>query len=146
LPAAESGRILAIDYGEKRLGVAVSDPSRRVAYPSTVIERSGMKRDIERLAALIEESEVVRIVVGNPRTMGGREGPQAALVKSFIVELQRVFSLPIETYDERLSSKEARASLAAAGIGGRKAKGKIDKVAAALFLQSYLDRQARRAR
>jgi putative Holliday junction resolvase len=144
LSGSKSGRILAIDFGEKRLGVAVSDPSQRLAYPLEVIERSALKQDIERLAALIDESGATKIVVGNPRTMAGREGPQAALVKKFIRELQLNFNLPIETYDERLSSKEARASLARAGIRGRKVKGKIDKVAAALFLQSYLDRQTGR--
>lgn len=139
------GRILAIDFGERRLGVAVSDQSRVVAQPLTVVERTEVREDIEHLARIIKDSGVNKIVVGNPRTLAGAEGAQSAVVRRFVSELRRAIDVPIVSFDERLSSKEARASLAAAGIRGRSAKGVIDKVAAALFLQSYLDKEAGRA-
>jgi len=140
-----SGRIMAIDYGQKRLGVAVSDPTATLAQPVAVIERLKGQDGLAGLARLMDDYEIERIVIGYPRTLSGKVGPQAAVVEDFIKTLKRVFPVPVDRYDERLSSKEAKTWLAQMGVRGQKAKGAIDKVAAALILQSYLDRRARRA-
>lgn len=143
---SSSGRIIAVDFGEKRLGVAISDADGRVAHPLTVLDRTGGERDFARLADIIDEYGAAKVVVGFPRTMSGAPGPQAKLVEGFISELKKYLDLPVESYDERLSSKEAKAALRAAGLPEKEHKGKVDKVAAALFLQSYLDRRSRRER
>ncbi len=136
-----SGRILAIDYGERRLGLALSDPSGSVAHPLSVIDNVDHVRAMGLLGELVEERSIVRIIVGDPRTLSGQAGAQAARVKSFVSALAEVCDVPIDLYDERLSSKEARAGLAAGGVPGRKMRGLVDKLAAAIFLQSYLDRE-----
>ena len=141
-----SGRIMGIDYGSKRLGVAISDTSATLAQPVAVIERSPSEDGLAGLAKLVDDYEIERIVIGYPRTLSGDVGPQAVVVDDFIKSLRGVFHVPVDRYDERLSSKEARTWLAQMGVRGRKAKGAIDKVAAALVLQSYLDRRARGAR
>ena len=138
-------RVLAIDYGERRLGIALSDPSGRVAQPLTVVERSTDRQAVDSIASLLNDYEVTQIIVGDPRSLSGRAGTQAAKVKKFAAALREACDIPIEMYDERLSSKEARSQLAAAGVSGRRVKGLVDKVAASLFLQSYLDREAGRA-
>ena len=141
-----SGRIMGIDYGSKRLGVAISDTSATLAQPVAVIERSPGQDGLAGLAKLVDDYEIKRIVIGYPRTLSGEVGPQAVVVDAFIKSMRGVFHVPIDRYDERLSSKEARTWLAQMGVSGREAKGSIDKVAAALVLQSYLDRRARGAR
>lgn len=139
------GRIMAIDYGQKRLGVAISDPTATLARPVAVIERSKGQDGLAGLARLMDDYEIERIVIGYPRTLSGKVGPQAVVVEDFIKALQRVIPVPVDRYDERLSSKEAKTWLAQMGVRGQKAKGVVDKVAAALVLQSYLDRRARGA-
>jgi putative Holliday junction resolvase len=134
---------MAIDFGGKRLGIAVSDVSATLAQPVTVIDRSRAQDYIAALAKLFKDYDVERIVIGYPRTLAGEAGPQAAVVDEFIKTLQGAFRLPVDRYDERLSSKEALTWLAQMGIRGRKARQAVDKVAAALILQSYLDREAR---
>ncbi len=138
-------RVLAIDYGERRLGIALSDPSGRVAQPLTVVERSNDRQAVDSITGLLDDYEVTQIIVGDPRSLSGRTGVQAAKVKKFAAALREACDISVETYDERLSSKEARTQLVAAGVSGRRVKGLVDKVAASLFLQSYLDREARRA-
>jgi putative holliday junction resolvase len=125
------------------LGVAVSDISGSLAKPVAVIHRTGLGADLASIGRLLEEYEVGLIVVGMPRTLAGELGKQAAEVETFIGRLKKAFGLPIERYDERLSSKEAKVWLAQMGLKRRKAKESVDKVAAALVLQSYLDKKAR---
>ncbi len=136
---------MAIDYGSKRLGVAVSDISGTLAQPVMVVKRARSKQDMVILKKLVKEYDVHKIVVGYPLTLAGTEGPQSAVVERFIKRLKETLNLPIVKHDERLSSKEAQAWLAQLGIRGQKAKSKVDKVAATLFLQSYLDKEARGA-
>lgn len=138
-------RVFAIDYGERRLGIAISDPSRRVAQPLTVMERSDDRQAVDSIMDMLDDYDVSRIIVGDPRSLSGQRGVQAIKVNRFVTALREACEVPVETYDERLSSKEAKADLAAAGVTGRRAKGLVDKVAASLFLQSYLDREAGRA-
>lgn len=135
---------MGIDFGSKRLGIAVSDPSTTLAQPVTVIDRSVEPDYLAALAKLIKEYDVYKIVVGYPRTLGGAVGPQAAAVDKFIDNVEEALSISVVRYDERLSSKEAMTWLAQMGIHGQKAKLVVDKTAAALILQSYLDREAGR--
>ncbi len=138
-----SGRIMAIDFGSRRLGIAVSDISATLAQPVTVIDRAAAPDYLAALAQLVKDYDIARIVVGYPKTLAGQRGPQAAQADQFIKGLRSAFGLPVDRYDERLSTKEALAWLSRMGIAGRKAKGAVDKVAAALILQSYLDRKPR---
>jgi putative Holliday junction resolvase len=131
----DTGVILAIDPGDARVGLAVSDAGRTFAFPLEVVEAG---RAVDRIRELIAEREIVRIVVGLPLTMRGEIGPQGARVRKFVERLRRaVRPIPIETLDERLTSKEADGIL---GERGRGAAGKErrDAVAASLLLERYL--------
>ncbi|HEB12590.1 MAG TPA: Holliday junction resolvase RuvX [Actinobacteria bacterium] len=142
---SQMSRIMAIDYGSKRLGVAVSDISGTLAQPVMVVKRTRNKQDMAILKKLAKEYDVHKIVIGYPLTLAGTEGPATAVVESFIERLREALNLPIVKYDERLSSKEAQTWLGQLGIRGQKARSKVDKVAATLVLQSYLDSEARGA-
>jgi putative Holliday junction resolvase len=129
-------RVLGLDIGEKRIGVAVSDPSGTVATPLVVLDAKRALGDGRELVRLAEEYEAELAVIGLPLSMDGTEGPQAAAVRAAGTRVARFLRLPIEYYDERLSSAEA---MSEAGVSDRDKRGSIDMVAAALFLQSYLD-------
>jgi len=137
-------RVLGLDIGEKRIGVAVSDPSGTVATPLVVLDAKRVLGDGRDLVRIAEEYEAELAVIGLPRSMDGSEGPQAARVRAAGERLARFLRLPVEYYDERLSSAEARKSMTAAGVSDRDKRGSIDMVAAALFLQSYLDAHRQR--
>lgn len=131
-------RILGLDVGTVRVGVALSDPLGITAQPLEVIHRK--KTNVfRRIAELVAEHEVERLVVGQPLTLSGEEGQAAAAVGSFVQTLQKQIDVPIETWDERLSTAQAERSMIAGGARREKRKGSIDKVAAAIILQSYLD-------
>lgn len=132
-------RVLGLDIGQKRIGVAVSDPSGTVATPLAVLDAKSALRDGGELVRLAEEYEIKLVVLGLPRSMDGSEGPQAADVRATGARLAHFLRLPIEYYDERLSSAEARRAMTSAGVSDRDKRGSVDMVAAALFLQSYLD-------
>ena len=132
-------RVLGLDIGEKRIGVAVSDPTGTVATPLVVLDAKRALGDGRDLIRLAEEYEAELAVIGLPLSMDGTEGPQAAAVRAAGTRLARFLRLPVEYYDERLSSAEAKRSMTAAGVSDRDKRGSIDMVAAALFLQSYLD-------
>lgn len=132
-------RVLGLDIGEKRIGVAVSDPSGTVASPLVVLDAKPVLGDGGALVRLAEDYEVELVVVGLPRSLDGSEGPQADLVRAAGDRLARFLRLPVEYYDERLSSAEARRVMTSAGVSDRDKRGSVDMIAAALFLQSYLD-------
>jgi putative Holliday junction resolvase len=132
-------RVLGLDIGEKRIGVAVSDPSGSVATPLVVLEAKLVLGDGRALIRIAEDYEAELLVIGLPRSMDGSEGPQAARVRAAGDRLAAFVQLPAAYYDERLSSAEARKTMTAAGVSDRDKRGSIDMVAAALFLQSYLD-------
>lgn len=133
-------RALGIDVGERRIGVAVSDPSGTLSSPHGVVRRA--PEAAARLAALAAEVGAEVIVVGLPLKMrGGGEGPQASEVRAFAAELARHTATPIEFYDERLTTVMAERSLLAAGKRRDKRKQQVDAVAAALILQGWLDRR-----
>jgi putative Holliday junction resolvase len=134
-----TGRVLAIDPGERRVGLAVSDPLGITAQGlPTFDRRSG---DLHaHIATIVREYEVTRIVVGNPVSMSGRENETSARARALAAELGAHLALPVELWDERLSSAEAHRVLA----GSKAEKGAVDRVAAMLILQGYLDLHSRR--
>ena len=136
-------RILGLDIGTKTIGVAVSDELHLIAQGLFTLKRKGIQEDIRELEQLIEEQHVERIVVGLPKNMNNTLGPSAEMVLSFIEEISQQITLPVITWDERLSTVAAEKALLEADTSRRKRKRVIDKVAAQLILQGYLDSQHR---
>ncbi|MHB1341767.1 MAG: Holliday junction resolvase RuvX [Coriobacteriia bacterium] len=132
-------RLLGLDIGEARVGVAVSDPDATVASPVAVLDGRILARDIRPLRLLVEDYEPAALVVGLPVGMNGEEGQQAAAVRAIADGWSDALGLPVTYVDERLSSAEAARSMRAAGVPARKQRGQLDMVAAALILQSHLD-------
>jgi len=132
-------RILALDVGDRRIGVALSDPSGTLASALTVIERSAKERDLRKIAALADEHQVAQVVVGLPRRMDGTVGEQAEKVQAFARGLQRFVSQPVVFWDERLTTAAAERMMIEAGMKRAKRRARIDAAAAALILQGYLD-------
>jgi putative holliday junction resolvase len=138
-------RVVALDLGTKRIGVAVSDLSGTIASPRTVIQRSGSKtRDHQVIRALVEEEEAVLLVVGLPLNMNGSYGPAAKGAVAEAVELASVVGVPVETFDERLTTVSADRALMEANISATNRRKLVDKVAAAVMLQAWLDGKAAR--
>ena len=132
-------RILALDHGSKRIGVAVSDEMKIIATPLEFIPTEPFAAVLDRLKQLIREKEVDLILVGMPRNMDGSYGPAALQVQEFIAVLNDAITVPIKAWDERLTSAQANRFLIAANVRRDKRKEKVDKTAAAILLQSYLD-------
>jgi putative Holliday junction resolvase len=132
------GRILALDYGTKRIGVALSDELGWTAQPLETFERRTLDRDVAHIAALVVSNEVQRVVLGLPLQLDGREGPAVQAMRQFAVELEAGLSVPLVLWDERMTTKAAEDLLIAADVSRKKRKGAVDRVAAALLLQSYL--------
>ena len=135
-------RVMALDLGEKRIGVAISDTTRTIASSYGVVKRKSRREDFDRYRQIIDEQEVTLLVVGLPVTLSGEEGRAAAWVRDYAAELGRHIDVPIEFWDESLTTVEAEASLRARGLRGKKARQRVDAVAAAFILQSYLDAHA----
>ena len=131
-------RTLGLDVGDRRIGIAVSDPEGRLAVPLRAYERRG-HGDAAALIELARREEAGRIVVGLPLTLEGAHGPQAETAAAFAEELRTAPDLEVILWDERLSSREADHHLRAAGRRGKAAKAERDAVAAAIILQAYLD-------
>lgn len=138
-PFSLKGRILALDLGEKRIGVAVSDVTRTIAQPLTVIKRTSRKADFESIAQLVKEQQANMLLVGLPLLLDGSVGDKAAWVKDYSAELQASLGLPLEYWDESFTTVQAEASLKARGKKWRKTRDQVDAVAASFILQSYLD-------
>ena len=136
-------RTLGIDYGDKRIGVAISDPLGIIATGIAVIGKGEtFEQDIQELRGLINQYDGVNeIVVGLPRTMSGAAGIQVEKVNKFVTALKQAFQINIVTSDERLTTKEAERALIETGMSREKRKRVIDKSAAAVILQDYLDRK-----
>jgi putative holliday junction resolvase len=135
-------RILGLDVGSKTIGMAVSDELELVANTLSTLQRKGMERDLQQLAAVIAEQEVGAIVVGLPKNMNGSLGPSAQMVLELVEELKRTLAQPVITWDERLSTVAAEKALLEADMSRKKRKKVIDQVAAVLILQGYLDSRA----
>jgi putative Holliday junction resolvase len=141
-PESGTGRILALDVGDRTIGVAVSDPLGIAAHPVETIRRKREPDDIARVLALAAEREVVEIVVGLPRMMDGTVGPQAEKCQAFADALAGRVDVPVTLWDERLSTRAAERALIASGRSRRRRKEVVDQVAAVYFLQGYLDYRA----
>jgi putative Holliday junction resolvase len=140
-------RALGIDLGSRRIGVALSDSAGSLATPYEVVQRSGdERRDHERLAALAEEAGARTIVVGLPLSLDGSEGPAAAAVREEAERLASVVPVPVVCVDERLTTVSAEQALRARGVRGPARRQVVDKVAAAVILQTWLDAQRRGGR
>jgi putative Holliday junction resolvase len=140
---ASPGRALGIDLGAKRVGVAVTDSDRRVATPIEVVARSGDRgRDHRALAALVDEWEVTTVVVGVPYSLDGRVGPAAQGILDEIAQLRATLRVPVETYDERLSTVTAERSLMQQNLRADERRRVVDMVAASVLLQGWIDAQA----
>ena len=141
---APSGRTLALDVGAKRIGLAVSDALGITAQGLETLQRKNKRSDMERLAALIEEYGVKEIVVGYPLHMSGDPGAQSLKVAEFADELRRRFSFPVHLWDERLTSAEANRLLRETEMSIRRRGQVVDRMAATLILQAFLEHRAAR--
>ena len=138
----ESGRVLGLDPGDARIGVAISDPERRLAVPFGTVHVGNPPGELKAVAAIVAENDVTCIVVGLPRELSGKEGPRAAHARAFAGAIAAFVGVPIELQDERLTTVQAERLLGEAGVIGKKRRGKVDQTAATLILQAWLDRQS----
>ena len=135
---------MGLDYGDRRIGVALSDPLGLTARPLLTLTRQSGRDDLARLAGLAREHEVRRIVIGLPLAMDGSRGERVRLTEVFMERVRRATGLPVEAWDERLTTVQAERTLLEADTSRRRRRQVIDQVAAVILLQSWLD--ARRAR
>jgi len=131
-------RSMGLDIGDRRIGVALSDPGGILASPFTIIERSELRQELEAIADIVKQQEVALVIVGLPRSMDGTIGGQVRKVQDFVQELCRCIDVPVEFRDERLTTVSARRLMKS---GGRKSRKKVryDAAAAAIILQGYLE-------
>ena len=132
-------RVLALDIGEKRVGIAVSDPDERVASPICVLSADEVAACAKPFRRVLEDWEPELLLCGLPYTLSGEEGPQAARIRACAAAVAEAAGLPLEFTDERLSSAEAKRSLREKGLSEKAMRGKVDMIAASLFLQAWLD-------
>src|SRR5215469_12803336 len=135
-------RVMALDVGDKTIGVAVSDALLLTAQARPTLRRKNLKSDLEALRLIVAENEVHEIVVGQPLHMDGKPSAQSDKVARFAEELRKVVDLPIVFWDERLTSFEAEQHLEEMGMNWRKRRDHVDKIAAMIILQNYLDSRA----
>lgn len=135
-------RVLALDHGTVRIGVAISDELGMIASPLEFIPAEPFAAFLDRLKALLREKEVEQIIVGMPRNLDGSYGPAALQVQQFVAVLKETLTVPIQTWDERLTSAQANRFLVEGHVRRDQRKGKVDKLAAALLLQSWLDHRS----
>ena len=137
------GAVLAVDLGDARIGVAVSDPDRRVAVPVGTI-RTGPPQDIKAVAALVREHAASTVVVGHPVLLSGEPGTRARHAEAFAAALRSLMpETEVVLHDERLSTVQAEGALRDAGVRGRRRRAAVDQTAATVILQSYLDASRR---
>jgi putative holliday junction resolvase len=139
---APSGRILALDVGSKRIGVAVSDPLGITAQGLETIQRQNKRRDLEALAALLKQYDVREIVVGLPLRLSGAEGTQSEKMRRFASDLEAHFGITVHLWDERWTSTEANRLLREAELSIEKRGKAVDRMAAVLILQSWMEAHA----
>ncbi|RMF65590.1 MAG: Holliday junction resolvase RuvX [Calditrichaeota bacterium] len=134
-------RILAIDFGEKRVGLALSDPTGVIAQGLPTIEYRGQRHLLSELGNIVRKYDVEKVVVGLPLTMKGERAAAAEKTEEFVAKLEATLAIPVETWDERLTSRLAERTMLACGQSPSRKKSKVDEIAAMLLLQSYLDRK-----
>jgi putative Holliday junction resolvase len=132
-------RLLGVDYGSVRVGLAVSDPDRKIAFPLTTYLRRGPQQDAAYFQGLVREEQIGQLVVGLPVHLSGREGEKAQEARAFGAALASWTALPVVFWDERFTTVEAEAHLWAAGLTHKRRKERRDRVAAQILLQTYLD-------
>ena len=132
-------RILGVDYGERRVGFAVSDPMGTIAFPLHVAEVKSDRDSVEAVRDAVAEFQIEQVVVGLPLNMDGTRGPMVEKVDAFITSLENALDCPVSTWDERLSTGLVERTLLEADISRRKRKQVRDKLAAQVILQGYLD-------
>ncbi len=133
-------RIMALDVGSRTIGIACSDALLMTAQGIETIRRTSLENDFNRLRELISEYEVHELVVGMPKNMNGTKGERAEKTEEFVEKMKAVIDLPVTFWDERLSTVMAERQLIAADVSRKKRKGVIDKMAAVVILQGYIDR------
>jgi putative Holliday junction resolvase len=133
------GRVLAIDLGERRMGLAWSDPLRLTAQGLPTIERRNRREDMNYLESLARKNNVTEIVVGDPINMDGTVGPQSVAATEFAVKLEKHLEIKVRLWDERLTSVEANRVLRDSGMRPKERAGSVDQVAAVLLLESFLE-------
>lgn len=133
-----SGRVLALDFGKRRIGLAISDPLGVTAQGLETLERTTVRRDLARLAELARDKGVALILMGDPLHMSGRSSRQSERAREFAERLGRQTGLPVEFWDERLTTVEAQRVLREGGLSSRKRARAVDRLAAVLVLESYL--------
>ncbi len=133
------GRILALDLGRRRIGLALSDELHLTAQGLETLERTNLRRDLDRLAGVARERGVALFLMGNPMHLDGSEGRQSAWVREFAGKLEARTGLPVRLWDERLTTVEAGRVLRSSGISLNKRKRAVDRVAAVILLESFLD-------
>ncbi len=131
-------RVLAIDYGDARTGIAVSDKTGMIVGQTTVIHSRNAKKTAQEIALLVQQTGAERLVMGFPRNMDGTEGPRAALYREFAALVERECSMPVILWDERRTTVEAHNILSDCNYHGKKRKNTVDAVAASLILEGYL--------
>lgn len=139
---AEPGRVLGLDLGDARIGVAISDDERRIAVPVGTV-RTGAPADLKAIAALVVEHGVTAVVVGHPLLLSGASGDRAHHAERFADALRAVLPVPVALQDERLSTSEAERALRETGASGRDRRRVLDRSAATVILQAWLDTERR---
>jgi putative Holliday junction resolvase len=134
-----TGRLLAVDHGKVRLGLAVSDAERRIASPLTTYQRRDRDQDARFFRELVRQEEIVHIIVGLPAHLDGHEGEQARKAREFGAWLATVTGLPVTYWDESFTTWDAEGHLLSAGLTSKRRKARRDRVAAQIILQTYLD-------
>ena len=132
-------KAMGVDFGERRTGVAISDDSRVIAFPRETLDCPRVDQAAAAVARIAAAEQIAEIVVGYPLNMNGSKGPRAARTEEFLAELAKRTPIPLKKWDERLSTKIAESVLIEAGTRREKRRGVVDKLAAQVILQSYLD-------
>ncbi len=140
----ESGRILGLDFGSHRIGAAVSDPLGITAQPLSAIRRQGDRRDLEAIGTILREYSVDTVLMGLPLHMGGEEGTQAKRARLFAEKIRERLEVPVEMWDERMTTVQAERHLIASGVRREKRKEIRDSLSAVFLLQSALDYRNRK--
>jgi len=137
---AIEGPVVALDVGERRIGIAVSDPSGSFAFPHATLERTNVRDDVAAIVALARERAARTIVVGDPLTLAGTRGPATERIDAFVAHLARVYDGTIARIDERMTTAAVQKRLIGADVSRKQRKAVVDKLAASLILETYLAR------